>query len=97
MTPEFRHWPPRAVDADCSSEEGAVTTAALLEPEEDSRVAMLREELLCRDEIIVALQHVIRDLHHELENLRVENRYAVFACEARHTPVPRDEDEALAS
>jgi hypothetical protein len=40
----------------------------------------------------VALQHVIRDLRHELENLRVERVYAVFACEARV-----EEREKLAS
>ena len=40
---------------------------------------MLREELAARDEIIVALQHVVRDLRHELENLRVEHVYAAFA------------------
>ena len=43
---------------------------------------MLREELACRDEIILALQHVIRDLRHELENLRVEHAYGLFACRA---------------
>jgi hypothetical protein len=32
----------------------------------------LHKQLLERDEIIVALQHVIRDLRHEIENLRVE-------------------------
>lgn len=42
----------------------------------------LRDEVACRDEIIVALQHVIRDLRHELENLRVEHVYAGFAWEA---------------
>jgi hypothetical protein len=31
----------------------------------------------------VALQHVIRDLRHELENLRAEHRYAAFALEER--------------
>jgi hypothetical protein len=46
---------------------------------------MLQEELACRDEIIVALQHVIRDLRHELQNLRVEHHYAVFACQGRHS------------
>jgi hypothetical protein len=49
---------------------------------EDPRLTRLREEVACRDEIIVALQHVIRDLRHELENLGVEHVYAVFACEA---------------
>jgi hypothetical protein len=57
---------------------------------------MLQEEIACRDEIIVALQHVIRDLRHELENLRVENRYAIFACDARHSPMSGNETEVLA-
>lgn len=38
--------------------------------------ARLRDQLAERDEIIVALQHVIRDLRHELENVRVESAYA---------------------
>lgn len=54
-------------------------------PEGDLRLAKLREELACRDEVIVALQHVIRDLRHELENLRAEHAYAVFALEATHS------------
>jgi hypothetical protein len=66
----------------CVRGEGVTTTAGPSEAEEDSRVAMLREELACRDEIILALQHVIRDLRHELENLRVEHVYGLFACEA---------------
>ena len=52
------------------------------ELEGDSRVAKLQRELACRDEVIVALQHVIRDLRHELENLRAEHTYALFALEA---------------
>jgi hypothetical protein len=36
-----------------------------------------------RDEIIVALQHVIRDLSHEIENLRVEGAYAALAQRPR--------------
>jgi hypothetical protein len=69
--------------AGCSSEgEGVTTTAAPSEPGEDPRLARLRKEVECRDEIILGLQHVIRDLRHELENLRVEHVYAVFACEA---------------
>jgi len=56
---------------------------------------MLREELACRDEIVVALQHVIRDLRHELENLRAENRYALFACEPVHSLRPEHAGEAL--
>jgi hypothetical protein len=39
----------------------------------------LRDQLAERDEIIVALQHVIRDLRHEIENRRVEDVYAEFA------------------
>jgi len=49
---------------------GAIAAAASHEPEGDPRLARLQEELACRDEIIVALQHVVRDLRHELENLR---------------------------
>ena len=82
--------------AGCSSEEGVDTTAVPLKAEGDPRVEMLREEIACRDEIIVALQHVIRDLRHELENLRVENRYAIFACDARHSSMSGNETEALA-
>lgn len=48
----------------------------------DPALARLQEQLADRDEIIVALQHVIRDLRHELENLRVEDAYAVFARSA---------------
>ena len=51
----------------------------LYESEGDLRLARLREELSCRDEVIVALQHVIRDLRHEVENLRTEHVYAEFA------------------
>jgi hypothetical protein len=61
---------------------GPTTTAARYELEEDPRLARLREELDQRDEIIVALQHVIRDLRHELENVRAEHVYAVFAHRA---------------
>jgi hypothetical protein len=56
---------------------------------------MLREEVACRDEIVVALQHVIRDLRHELENLRAENRYALFACEPGHSLRAEHAGEAL--
>jgi len=59
-------------------------TAVSYELEGDPRVARLQQELACRDEVIVALQHVIRDLHHELENLRTEHTYAAFALEATH-------------
>ena len=58
---------------------------------------MLRQEVACRDEIIVALQHVIRDLSHELESLRAKNRYALFACEAGHTLTSEHARDALAS
>lgn len=73
-----------------------ITTAVRYNPEGDPRVARLQEELACRDEVIVALQHVIRDLHHELENLRAEYRYAAFALEAassedgESSPAPGD-------
>jgi hypothetical protein len=42
-------------------------------------VARLQQQLTERDEIIVALQHVVRSLHHEIENRRVEVAYAAFA------------------
>jgi uncharacterized coiled-coil protein SlyX len=74
---------------DYSSEgDGVITTAARYESEDDPRVARLEKELACRDEVIVALQHVIRDLRHELENLRADNRYAEFALE------PSDSEDA---
>jgi uncharacterized coiled-coil protein SlyX len=38
-------------------------------------IARLRVQLAERDEIIVALQHVIRELRHEIDNLRAEQRY----------------------
>jgi hypothetical protein len=46
-------------------------------------VARLREQLAERDEIIVALQHVVRDLYHEVENLRAE---AAFAASSYRRP-----------
>jgi hypothetical protein len=46
---------------------------------EPAVVTRLREQLAERDEIIVALQHVIRDLRHEIENLRAEEAYALLA------------------
>jgi hypothetical protein len=46
---------------------------------EPAGVTRLQEQLAERDEIIVALQHVIRDLRHEIENLRAEDAYALFA------------------
>jgi hypothetical protein len=55
--------------------------AAPYELEGNPRVARLQEELACRDEIIVALQHVVRELRHDLENLRAEQRYAIFALD----------------
>jgi hypothetical protein len=57
----------------------AVATTGLDEAEGDPRMARLRDELDGRDEIIVALQHVIRDLRHEIENLRAERVYLVLA------------------
>lgn len=41
-------------------------------------VARLQEQLAERDEIIVALQHVIQDLRHEIDNLHAEDSYARF-------------------
>ena len=48
----------------------------------DTRVARLQEEVADRDEIIVALQHVVRDLRHEIENLRADHVYLAFARSA---------------
>ena len=56
----------------------AIATAAPGELD-DPIVMRLQEQLTERDEIIVALQHVIRDLRHEIENMRVEDAYVVFA------------------
>ena len=42
-------------------------------------LARLQEQLAERDEIIVALQQVIRDLHHEIDNLRADRAWAVVA------------------
>lgn len=53
--------------------------ATTYEYRDDTRVARLQEELAGRDEIIVALQHVIRDLRHEIENLRADRDYMAFA------------------
>lgn len=58
---------------------GVATTALGPHAVEPATTARLRDQLAERDEIIVALQHVIRDLRHELENLRVETAYAAFA------------------
>ena len=79
---------PRAPWACCRrdrSSEGGITAAAPYQREGDPRVARLQKELACRDEVIVALQHVIRDLRHELENLTAEHRYAAFALEPLHS------------
>jgi hypothetical protein len=46
-------------------------------------VTRLQEQLEERDEIIVALQHVIRDLRHEIDNLRAEDAYAAFLSGGR--------------
>ena len=53
-------------------------------------VARLQQQLAERDEIIVALQHVIRELYHEVENRRVEGAYLALACSAhdRQTTSP---------
>lgn len=84
----------RERSCDSSEDEGAVTTAVLYEFEEDPRVARMREELACRDEIIVALQHVVRDLQHELENLRMERAYAECAFGPPRLGLPRTAEEA---
>jgi hypothetical protein len=51
-------------------------------------LARLQEQLAERDEIILALQQVIRDQRHEIENLRVDRAYAAaFARSDRIEPV----------
>jgi hypothetical protein len=50
-------------------------------------LARLQEQLAERDEIILALQQVIRDQRHEIENLRVDRAYAAaFARSGRIEP-----------
>ena len=53
----------------------AITTAALHPVSVDERLTRLREQLAERDEIIVALQYVICDLRHEIDNLRAEQMF----------------------
>lgn len=71
------------VEGVTSGEHRAVEIAARTSPPGHERelpvVVRLRDQLAERDEIIVALQHIIRDLRHEIENLRVEDVYATFA------------------
>ena len=55
----------------------AIARSQRLEPA--TTLARLREHVAERDEIIVALQHVIRDLRHEIENLQAETAYAAYA------------------
>ncbi len=66
----------------------ATATAEPQRLEPATTLVRLQEQVAERDEIIVALQHVIRDLRHEIENVRAETAYALFA----HRPgelVPR--------
>jgi hypothetical protein len=60
-----------------------VTPISALRRPEPAGVSRLRDQLAERDEIIVALQDVIRDLRHEIENLRVEDAYALLARRRR--------------
>lgn len=90
---------------------GVNTTAVLYEFDGDRRILRLQAELACRDEIIVALQHVVRDLRHEVENLRVEQSYAKCALDLppeeqsdlrvgvtpQRSCAPRDATEGLSS
>ena len=46
--------------------------------ENGERVTRLQQQLAERDEIIVALQHVVLDLRHEIENLRSEHAWAAL-------------------
>ena len=51
-------------------------------------LARLQAQLAERDEIILALQQVIRDQRREIENLRVDRAYAAaFARSGRIEPV----------
>ena len=60
----------------------ANTTVAPDEPG-NPVVTRLQERLAERDEIIVSLQHIIRDLCHEIDNLRAESAYAALARSGR--------------
>ena len=60
----------------------SITASRESEPDPDG-VLRLRDQLAERDEIIIALQHVIRDLRHEIENLRAEDTWALFARRRR--------------
>jgi hypothetical protein len=66
-----------------------VTTTGATHRYEPAGSTRLREQLAERDEIIVALQHVIRDLRHELENQRAEHAYAAFARPPRSSASSR--------
>jgi hypothetical protein len=59
--------------------EAIITAATFASALEGGRSARLQEQLAERDEIIVALQYVIRDLRHEIENLRAERTYGRVA------------------
>lgn len=66
-----------------------VISTAATHSSEPGGIARLREQVAERDEIIVALQHVIGDLRHEVENLHAENAYAAFALRRRRGSSPR--------
>ena len=68
-----------AVDSHHRTGSAGVTSITALHQSELAVATRLREQLVERDEIIVALQHVIRDLRHEIDNLRAEDAYATFA------------------
>jgi vacuolar-type H+-ATPase subunit F/Vma7 len=62
-----------------------VTSLGAAETLEDAGSTRLREQLAERDEIIVVLQHVIRDLRHEIDNLRAEHAFAALARRGRES------------
>jgi hypothetical protein len=63
-----------------------VTSLGVAEVLEDTGSTRLREQLAERDEIIVALQHVICDLRHEIDNLHAEHVFGALARRGRETP-----------
>lgn len=63
-----------------------MTAAAAIEHNGGMLAARLQQQIAERDEIIVALQHVIRELHHEVENCRAAEAYAALALSQATNP-----------
>lgn len=72
-----------------------VTAARSVRVQGDLTAKRLRSQLAERDEIIVVLQHVIRDLQHDLENLRAAVRYGTFALDRPSEAVSRSDAAAV--